>query len=103
MGNGDLNLLKSWNPKLVKNRAKVWQKEQEKLNEEALIKKKLAEINKEKELASLVGETKKDNRMDWMYKSDANIASELKKDYLLGKKKLDKNVIKTQKNPSRKK
>ena len=40
---GDLNLKKSWNPQLVKNKQKVWQQEQEKLDEF----KKIKELNQE--------------------------------------------------------
>ncbi|KAL6942779.1 hypothetical protein ACO0RG_001740 [Hanseniaspora osmophila] len=50
MGVGDLNLLKSWNPNLLKNKKKVWQHEEELLQEEKKFKEKQQEIAKNREL-----------------------------------------------------
>ncbi|EDO19063.1 hypothetical protein Kpol_2000p27 [Vanderwaltozyma polyspora DSM 70294] len=93
MGSGDLNLLKSWNPKLVKNREKVWIKEQELLKENEILKQKQLEITKERELDSLVDphhkhKNSKKNGLEWMYSDPTH-----NEDYLLGKKSLDSSVI----------
>lgn len=94
MGTGDLNLLKSWNPKLVKNRKKVWEKEQRLLEEDEKIRKRQLEIAKEKEEEELLAgrdSTKgRKTGLEWMYQDDPTA----KEDYLLGKKKLDTTVIK---------
>lgn len=45
---GDLNLKKSWNPALVKNQQKVWEEEQQKLDELKRIKREIKSINKNK-------------------------------------------------------
>ncbi|KAL3233882.1 Pre-mRNA-splicing factor CWC25 [Nakaseomyces bracarensis] len=96
MGTGDLNLLKSWNPKLVKNRKKVWEREQELLNEDEQLKRRQREIEQEQEEKELLsGRDSKSNTnpkkkgMEWMYQDDPYE----KEDYLLGKKKLDSTVI----------
>lgn len=105
MGSGDLNLLKSWNPKLVKNRKKVWEKEQELLKEEQKLLERRKEIEKERELNELINterdplkqhETKQEKLhkgLDWMYEKTSFDENE---EYLLGQKKLDSNVIKIQ-------
>ena len=97
MGSGDLNLLKSWNPKLVKNREKVWTKEQDLLVEDRKFKERQLEIQKEKELDDLVNasnakganERKQKRGLDWMYQSPVG-----NEDYLLGKKKIDSSLLK---------
>lgn len=93
MGTGDLNLLKSWNPKLVKNRKKVWEREQELLQEDEQLKRRQREIELEQEEKELLNgrdsSTKSKNGMEWMYQDDPTE----KEDYLLGKKKLDTTVI----------
>lgn len=71
MGVNDLNLLKSWNPNLLKNKQKIWQ-ERELLKEEDL---KIKELNKE--LVSEQNSDSKDNNsihskskgLSWMYDS----------------------------------
>lgn len=60
-GSSDLNLLKSWNPKLSRNREKVQKKEQEALEEE----KKIRQAAKERELNDLA--TKSKAGLEWMY------------------------------------
>ncbi|CAI5760053.1 unnamed protein product [Candida verbasci] len=79
---GDLNLKKSWNPALMKNQQKVWEKEQEKLKELKLIKQKNQEFEKEKEYLDLLklqygdefdrsklskDEKLKISKLNWMY------------------------------------
>lgn len=61
-GGNDLNLLKSWNPKLSKNRAKVKQKERELLLEEEKIQKQIKE-RQVNDLASIKSKT----GLEWMY------------------------------------
>ncbi|KAG7837677.1 hypothetical protein KL942_004089 [Ogataea angusta] len=63
----DLNLKKSWNPRLLKNRAKVWEKERELLSKrreetaiDDAIKEVPAKLNQSKSL-----------RIDWMYNNPA--------------------------------
>ncbi|CCK70739.1 U2-type spliceosomal complex subunit CWC25 KNAG_0F00700 [Huiozyma naganishii CBS 8797] len=98
----DLNLLKSWNPKLVRNRKKVWEREQELLKEEHAFKQRQREIQKERELDSLVNASRDGDRtgdrkktgLEWMYDTGAG-GSESNQEYLLGKKKLDSSVIKS--------
>ncbi|KAG7664295.1 CWC25 [[Candida] subhashii] len=51
---GDLNLKKSWNPQLVKNQQKVWQQEQEKLDEFKKIKELNQEFKSEQEYIDLL-------------------------------------------------
>lgn len=51
---GDLNLKKSWNPALVKNQQKVWQEEQQKLDELKKIKEKNYEFKQEQEYLELL-------------------------------------------------
>lgn len=105
MGTGDLNLLKSWNPKLMKNRKKVWEREQEIIKEEEKYLQRQKEIKKEKELNELLNSSrdpdvkstaKLQNGLEWMYNDKDNLPEE-KEDYLLGRKKLDTSVIKVQK------
>lgn len=105
MGSGDLNLLKSWNPKLMKNRKKVWETEQDLVNEQQKLNTRLKEIEKERELNELLHASNKDqpdalktdltlkkSGLEWMYQ-DAKLNDE-KEDYLLGKKKLDSSILK---------
>ncbi|CAN3376425.1 hypothetical protein DIURU_000088 [Diutina rugosa] len=80
---GDLNLKKSWNPALVKNQQKVWQKEQEKLEEYKQIKQRNAEFEQEQQYQKLLSlrhgpdykekisaeEKLKLGKLDWMYTS----------------------------------
>lgn len=105
MAPGDLNLKKSWNPKLVKNQKKVWEKEQEALEERKRIQERQKEIQEERELQSLRDnryntEKKKSTRLEWMYEH-GEVGDGLRKpqqespneDYLLGKKKLDELIV----------
>lgn len=105
---GDLNLLKSWNPKLVKNRKKVWEIEQERLQEELKLKERENEIRKEKELNNLISNSNKNKKkttgLEWMYDSNENtIEKEVNDNYLLGKKKLDATMLSKQQNSTRNK
>lgn len=96
---GDLNLKKSWNPALVKNQKKVWEKEQEALKELQTIKQRSKEIAQEREKEHMIrlqyGNNTENlpsdkklqlNKMGWMYehkKSDNNQDSEKDEDFLL--------------------
>lgn len=85
---GDLNLKKSWNPALVKNQQKVWQKEQEKLEEYKQIKQRNAEFEQEQQYQKLLSlrhgpdykekilaeEKLKLGKMDWMYTSATSLS-----------------------------
>lgn len=51
---GDLNLKKSWNPALVKNQQKVWEEEQQKLDELKRIKERNQEYKQEQEYLELL-------------------------------------------------
>lgn len=93
---------KSWNPKLLKNREKVWKKEQEILNEHKkaqLHSAKLKELDEKNELLSLVEgqSTEPKNRANkttnWMYQSTggshSGFTEQVNDDVLLGKRKLN--------------
>lgn len=98
MGTGDLNLLKSWNPHLLKNKKKVWETEQELLEENKRFKERQQEIEKERQLQDLTsltrnGTTKKENLgLDWMYDDPTNSSTQ-NKDFLLGKRRIDTTTI----------
>lgn len=51
---GDLNLKKSWNPALIKNQKKVWEREQDALKEYQVIKQRRKEIEQEREKEELI-------------------------------------------------
>lgn len=99
MGAGDLNVKKSWHPRLQRNQEKVWKQEQEVLAE----RKKLDELRKEREqerqmqelqrIHEAAGGKRRSERVEWMYATPATSTgpseSELE-DYLLGKKRVDK-------------
>lgn len=109
MAPGDLNLKKSWNPALLKNQKKVWEKEQEQLHEYKLIKTRQAELQREKEQLELLKLQHGDdllklprdhklslNKMNWMYeqekpKSQKNEAgfNEVEDEFLLNKTKVE--------------
>lgn len=104
MAPGDLNLKKSWHPGLMKNQQKVWEAEQEALQERKKIQERQLEIAKEKELAELQAlqyaktGKKASERMGWMYdKSGVGDGGKLitseTEDYLLGKKRVDSLII----------
>lgn len=109
MAPSDLNLKKSWNPKLFKNREKVWKKEREILDQykkNQLHNQKLNEINQKDELLSLINNTdtknkdkekEKYSKTNWMYRSEISSLDndqnlELNNDILLGRKKIDESV-----------
>lgn len=99
---GNLNLKKSWHPGLMKNQKKIWDEEQNKLNEFKKIKQRNEELNDEKEKLELMklqyGEDLKDlpaeeklklNKLNWMYddptvKNEAGL-NEMSEEFLLGK------------------
>ncbi|WFD25430.1 RNA-splicing factor [Malassezia nana] len=99
MGAGDLNVKKSWHPRLQKNQEKVWLQEQEAEAE----RKKLEELRKEREqerqmqelqrIHEAAGGKRRPERVEWMYATPASSSgpseAELE-DYLLGKKRVDK-------------
>ncbi|OWB83473.1 hypothetical protein B5S33_g2103 [[Candida] boidinii] len=57
----DLNLKKSWNPKLLKNQEKVWKREQDALNEFKKIKQRQIEISQQREKLDLINLTRNGN------------------------------------------
>ena len=61
MGVNDLNLLKSWNPNLLKNKQKVW-KTRDELKQENLKIKELEEDIKDQK--------NKKNSLNWMYEAN---------------------------------
>lgn len=98
MGSGDINMKKSWHPRLQKNQEEVWLREQAAIAE----RKKLDELRREREqerqmqelkqIYEGAGGKKSSDRIDWMYASPAvkngPTDAELE-DYLLGKKRVD--------------
>ncbi|SCV03237.1 LANO_0G02982g1_1 [Lachancea nothofagi CBS 11611] len=98
MGTGDLNLLKSWNPHLLKNKKKVWETEQQLLDENKKFKERQQEIENEREQEELTSLTrdgnvrKKKSTLDWMY-NDAASTDYQNSDFLLGKKRIDHNTL----------
>lgn len=104
MAPGNLNLKKSWHPGLLKNQKKVWEAEQEALDERKKIQERQDEIAKEKELAELralqFAKTGKKalDRVDWMYESPGagdggRMAMPENEDYLLGNKRVDDLIV----------
>ena len=88
----------------MKNRKKVWEIEQDLVNEQQKLNTRLKEIEKERELNELLNESNKNKTdglkndlalkksgLEWMYQ-DAKLSDE-KEDYLLGKKKLDSSIL----------
>ncbi|SCU99386.1 LAME_0G02960g1_1 [Lachancea meyersii CBS 8951] len=99
MGTGDLNLLKSWNPHLLKNKKKVWETEQNLLEENKKYRERQQEIERERQIDELSSLTrngtssyKKNSSLDWMYNDEA-ATSEHNKDFLLGKKRIEASVL----------
>lgn len=108
---GDLNLKKSWNPALVKNQKKVWEREQDALKEYQVIKQRRKEIEQEREkeeliklqygddLSSLPTKQKLElNKLGWMYtdvpdskEPEVNESGfrEVEEDFLLNKDDVD--------------
>ncbi|CEP64384.1 U2-type spliceosomal complex subunit CWC25 LALA0_S11e02850g [Lachancea lanzarotensis] len=106
MGTGDLNLLKSWNPHLLKNKKKVWETEQQLLEENKRLRERQQEIEKERqinELSSLTrnGATNKEQKsgLDWMYNDEA-ATRETNQDFLLGKKRIQASLLNAQQSRS---
>lgn len=95
----DLNLKKSWNPKLLKNREKVWKKEREIYDEYKKGQQRTAkfnEINEKNELLALANNEngklgKKNEKTSWMYQSPVSYDKDesVNEDVLLGKRKLN--------------
>lgn len=108
---GDLNLKKSWNPALVKNQKKVWEREQEALKEYQSIKQRSKEIAQEREKEELIRlqygqdtsalpakQRLELNKLGWMYE-DVGAAKEpelndsgfreVEEDFLLKKEEVD--------------
>jgi len=111
---GDLNLKKSWNPALVKNQRKVWDQEQEKLNEFKKIKERNEELAKEQEYINLLklqygddfdeadltkNERLKLSKLNWMYNdqptSTVNSSgfNEVSGEFVEGKKKVEQLLL----------
>lgn len=104
---GDLNLKKSWHPGLIKNQKKLWEQEQEALNEHLKIKAKNEELKKEKEKQELIKlqygdsgnmpvEVKRElNNLNWMYDNSKNKDNsnnefnDMDEEFLLGKRKVE--------------
>ncbi|SCU95570.1 LAMI_0F02916g1_1 [Lachancea mirantina] len=99
MGTGDLNLLKSWNPHLLKNKKKVWETEQQALAEHQKIKQRQVELEKERSLDQLASMnengtvSKRKNGLEWMY-NDSPTKTSQNEDFLLGRREIDDSVLK---------
>lgn len=102
MGGGDLNLKKSWDPRLKRNQAKVWDEEQKALAERKRTQQRINEIKEERAKEELqnqleaAGGKKRIDRVDWMYQGPTDGAAgttEETEAYLLGKRRID-NLIK---------
>ncbi|QOU20128.1 hypothetical protein BRETT_004779 [Brettanomyces bruxellensis] len=104
----DLNLKKSWNPKLLKNRAKVWKREQEVLQRYKKSRERELQIQEQQDRSNLLqlnslkkGETP--NQIDaennyktgWIYKNElkknesTQSTGSSREDIMLGRKRLD--------------
>ncbi len=114
----DLNLKKSWNPKLVKNRAKVWKREQEVLQQYKKSREREQEIKEIRNRSDLLAlsasknggvrdkvELQNNYKTEWIYKSepkDKNVIQSTgssNDDIMLGRKKLDEMLTK-KRNPT---
>lgn len=108
MAPGDLNLKKSWNPKLMKNQKVVWEREQEALAERKKIQERQKEIEEEREKAELrrlrhgsKGKAERE-RIEWMYEHEKEDEKDEEEDddededddFLLGNKRLDEVLLK---------
>ena len=98
MGGGDLNMKKSWHPRLQKNQERVWLEENRARDERKRIEQKRKEIAEEKQFQELQrlqesqGGKPRVERLDWMYAapgSGTQNTNEQMEAYLLGKKKVD--------------
>lgn len=107
---GDLNLKKSWHPGLMTNQKRVWEEERKALDErkktEQVLKERAEEraIQELERLQEAAGGKKRVDRVDWMYggpgSSSAggvggNVTEEME-GYLLGKRRLDGLLKKTE-------
>ncbi|SCU96850.1 LADA_0H03070g1_1 [Lachancea dasiensis] len=98
MGTGDLNLLKSWNPHLLKNKKKVWEIEQQALEENRKLQERQHEIEKQRQLDELTSLTRdgkvreKKSNLDWMY-NDQPAVDHAKDEFLLGKKRIENSTL----------
>lgn len=99
---GDLNLKKSWHPVLMSNQKRVWAEEKKALDERKKTDQVLKERAEERALLELeklqenAGGKKRADRVDWMYNGPGSGGpgagggvSEEMEGYLLGKRKLD--------------
>jgi hypothetical protein len=99
---GDLNLKKSWHPVLMSNQKRVWAEENKALEERKKTDQVLKERAEERALLELeklqeaAGGKKRVDRVDWMYNGPGaggpgagGGVSEEMEGYLLGKRKLD--------------
>ena len=105
---GDLNLKKSWHPHLMSNQKRVWEEESKALGERKKIEQVLKERAEERQIHELeqlresAGGRKKVDRVDWMYNGPGSGGvgvggvSEEMEGYLLGKRKLDGLVKKSE-------
>ncbi|KAI7523198.1 hypothetical protein KC331_g18809 [Hortaea werneckii] len=101
MGGGDLNLKKSWHPHLMSNQRRVWEEEKKALDERKKTEEVLKERAEERKVLELerlqeqAGGRKRVDRVDWMYNGPGSggpgvggVTEEME-GYLLGKRKLD--------------
>lgn len=96
---GDLNLKKSWHPGLMTNQKKVWEQENNALEERKKIELVMKERAEERQILELqqmqeaAGGKKRIDRVDWMYSGPsadgAAGPTEEMEGYLLGKRRLD--------------
>lgn len=106
---GDLNLKKSWHPVLMSNQKRVWAEERKALDERKKTDQVLKERAEERAVLELqklqeaAGGKKRVDRVDWMYNGPGaggpgagGGVSEEMEGYLLGKRKLDGLVQKSE-------
>jgi hypothetical protein len=99
---GDLNLKKSWHPHLMSNQKRVWAEEKKALDERKKTDQVLKERAEERQIQELerlqeaAGGKKRTDRVDWMYHGPGSGGpgagggvSEEMEGYLLGKRRLD--------------
>ncbi|KAK5117484.1 hypothetical protein LTR85_008869 [Meristemomyces frigidus] len=98
---GDLNLKKSWHPHLMSNQRRVWEEENKALGERKKTEEVLKERAEERKLQEIerlqeaAGGRKRTDRVDWMYSGPgsggpgAGGVTEEMEGYLLGKRRLD--------------
>lgn len=99
---GDLNLKKSWHPHLMSNQKRVWSEEKKALDERKKTDQVLKERAEERQIQELermqeaAGGKKRTDRVDWMYNGPGSGGpgagggvSEEMEGYLLGKRRLD--------------